>query len=425
MLLTAVKKSWTTHRTHNFRSLQVTDELTKNHRTGELQKETERGMMVQNKEDPKNCPVRIFEWYLERLNPDNEWLWQAPYKVKRRDDEPWYTRAKLGKNAFGGFMPELSTTCGLSKRYTNHDCRATGITILSRLQYAPGMIMSASGHTSVNSLARYNRVQVEDKLAMGMSLMQAMTKPVDQVQGPEALYPRPNPSFQNQPMVWPRRAPTSTVSRPPSVPAIDFEPIPEGASLKKPGLLPDPVPMFRQILPYPQVDNPIPPSQNQPFRQILPYPQVDSNPSEGSKAPFQMPTPAPQVDRAQPPKRKPTATAPNPNLESFAQYPTLDKPLPKPVQMPQYPQIHAEPTTLKDWSLPAPYSIYKPVKAETVIPNLQEDDSVQIVKVESGSPAIEIIAVETPPTHLASPVVIEISDDSCDSPPPKIPHARS
>ena len=132
----------------------IKDELTKNHRGSELEKDAERGVMPEFVDDRKNCPVRIWKKYLAHLNPDEDSLWQVASSKWAPHLTVWYTRKKIGKNQFGSFMRELSTTCGLSQQYQNHDCRATGISILSRLQYPTGHIMSATGQKSAQTVAR-------------------------------------------------------------------------------------------------------------------------------------------------------------------------------------------------------------------------------------------------------------------------------
>ena len=108
--------------------MKITDEQTKNHRTLELEKETERGFLPQytSPDERKLCPVFCFETYVSHLHPDCPWLWAKPYSTWKRNSPYWYSKAKMGKSCFGSFMQEVSEKCGLSQKYTNHCCRATG-----------------------------------------------------------------------------------------------------------------------------------------------------------------------------------------------------------------------------------------------------------------------------------------------------------
>ncbi|KAJ8320248.1 hypothetical protein KUTeg_001835 [Tegillarca granosa] len=65
----------------------------------------------------------------------------------------WYRNRVVGKDTLGKFMPELSKRCSLSRIYTNHSVRTTGVTILTKRNFSAGQIMSLTGHRSVNSLA--------------------------------------------------------------------------------------------------------------------------------------------------------------------------------------------------------------------------------------------------------------------------------
>ena len=66
----------------------------------------------------KMCPVRAFENYTEKLNPNNNSLWQKPKKVIPKDArKPWFDNVKVGHNTHEKFMTRISEDCKLSKRY--------------------------------------------------------------------------------------------------------------------------------------------------------------------------------------------------------------------------------------------------------------------------------------------------------------------
>ena len=152
------------------------DELTKNHKDIET---TESGIMPENPDD-KMCPVRSFRKYLDHLNPNNKFLWQKAL-TKIRNEDIWFGLEHLGKNTLGKFMTELSKNCELSRIYTNHSIRVTGITVLTRMNFSASEIMSVSGHKSVQSLTNYQRTQPKQKVQMGNVLHQALTKEEDNI----------------------------------------------------------------------------------------------------------------------------------------------------------------------------------------------------------------------------------------------------
>ena len=168
------------------------DELTKNHRDIEG---TISGIMPENKDD-RLCPVRSYRMYLEHLNPANPYLWQyALDKVNPNQPDIWFGLQHIGKNPLSKFMSEVSKNCKLSKSYTNHSIRVTGITVLTRQQFSASEIMSISGHKSVQSLANYQRTQDKQKIQMGHALYQSMTHAEDQIDVRQLPPPAPTPAI--------------------------------------------------------------------------------------------------------------------------------------------------------------------------------------------------------------------------------------
>jgi len=165
-----------------------TDELTKNHRGAQQEDEpdAEHGYMIEDKARPEFCPVSSFRQYVSRLNPENPFMWQKPYD-KWRGKDVWYTKQKLGVNSLRNFMKELSSEVGLSQIYTNHDIRATGISILSRAGFKDKDIMSCSGHRSTTSLNIYKKTNENDRLRCAQALQDAMFQQDEDVQGPTAI----------------------------------------------------------------------------------------------------------------------------------------------------------------------------------------------------------------------------------------------
>lgn len=119
------------------------------------------------------CPVSNYELYLAKLHPDCDSLWQRPLmmnSVEAQGKSVWFYKSKLGCNTLANFMSKISSTCNLSKKYTNHCLRVTGITRLARVGYTAKQIMSVSGHKSVQSLSIYHKVSGEEKIRMGQAL---------------------------------------------------------------------------------------------------------------------------------------------------------------------------------------------------------------------------------------------------------------
>ena len=126
----------------------------------------------------KMCPVRSFEDYIGKLNPDLELLWQQPKKKIPKDHAmPWYQEEHVGHNPLDNFMSKLAKNANLSPHYTNHCIRVSGATNLTTANFMAIQIMSVTGHKSLQSLSIYQKVKDDEKLMMGMSLTFSLLHP--------------------------------------------------------------------------------------------------------------------------------------------------------------------------------------------------------------------------------------------------------
>ena len=102
-----------------------------------------------------SCPLRSFEKYMSKLNPNRENLFQRPLQKFQPNDEIWYADQAVGVNAISGFMARMSKEAQLSRRYTNHCVRAYVSTTLHNKGFSNAAIMSVTGHRNESSLTHY------------------------------------------------------------------------------------------------------------------------------------------------------------------------------------------------------------------------------------------------------------------------------
>ena len=123
------------------------------------------------------CPVKTYELYVNRLHPENNYLWQQAKPNTHWDDEVWFTKEPQSKNKIGGLMTTLTKEAHLSKKYTNHCVRATCVTLLDRSGFEACHIMTVSGHKNIDSIQSYS-VTTSDakKREMSESLTGALIK---------------------------------------------------------------------------------------------------------------------------------------------------------------------------------------------------------------------------------------------------------
>ena len=155
------------------------DELTKNDK--EVNSELITGYMPEMK-GSKFCPVESFREYLNHLNPNNDNLWQTP--INKPKTSVWYADSPVGDHTLVEFMKNLSGKAKLSRVYTNHDIRVTGLSVLGRTNFSDKQIMSLSGHKSGDSLKIYQKVSGNEKFMMGYTLGYALMSPNDIPIGP-------------------------------------------------------------------------------------------------------------------------------------------------------------------------------------------------------------------------------------------------
>lgn len=135
------------------------DEATKNHPGGLQDKSSYEKNARMYETDSETDGYRALKFYLSKLNPKCEALFQFPrreWSEMNADDQCWYENRPLGVNTLGSMMKEISIQAKLSKVYTNHCVRATAITLWSEAGMADRHICHISGHSNTTSLQHYN-----------------------------------------------------------------------------------------------------------------------------------------------------------------------------------------------------------------------------------------------------------------------------
>lgn len=103
------------------------------------------------------CPIQAFHLYLEKLNAENNNLWQRPKARVTDFNDAWFDNAPVGAHTLGNFMKKLSKHANLSTEYTNHSIRATVITALDQNNIEARHICGISGHRSEETIRSYSK----------------------------------------------------------------------------------------------------------------------------------------------------------------------------------------------------------------------------------------------------------------------------
>ena len=170
---------------------QARGELNKNH--NETDREGYTGFMPAHA-GSELCPVAAFKNYVSHLNPMCDSLWQRPLDSVASTRVVWYYNRPIGVNTLATFMRRLSEKCSLSKTYSNHSVRVTGVTLLRQLRFGQKQVMSVSGHKSVSSMVVYERVSDEDKMLMGRSLTALLAGLPPPIQPAQPILQQPLPA---------------------------------------------------------------------------------------------------------------------------------------------------------------------------------------------------------------------------------------
>lgn len=133
------------------------DEKTKNHPGGisEVESFEKNGRMY--KTNSQADGYSALEFFLTKLNPECDALFQYPKRNWRPSDQVWYENRPLGVNKLSTTMKEISKEANLSRIYTNHSVRATAITLWANAGLSDREIMAISGHRSEASLRSYHQ----------------------------------------------------------------------------------------------------------------------------------------------------------------------------------------------------------------------------------------------------------------------------
>ena len=90
--------------------------------------------------------VDILNFYLSKLHPNNQRLFQHPLVAYKVLEDVWFRNEPIGKNTLATMMQRISRKAGLCTEYTCHSVRASTISVLYRAGIPTQSIRSISKH---------------------------------------------------------------------------------------------------------------------------------------------------------------------------------------------------------------------------------------------------------------------------------------
>ena len=110
---------------------QVEDEYNRNHSENDTSSDTpNEGSVYAAVEGHSLCPVKTFELYKSKPNPNCPLLWTNSKENPTNADDCWYSKSPLREKTLGAMMATMSQKYNFSQRYTNHSVRVTSIQML-------------------------------------------------------------------------------------------------------------------------------------------------------------------------------------------------------------------------------------------------------------------------------------------------------
>ena len=134
---------------------EIQTEQTKNYQGGSKQKDQAYSDVRMYENSTPLDPVGSFEFYISRLHPSCQALFQTPNHHFKKAESRWFRNEPLGKNTIAKLMENISSKAELSERYTNHCIRASTITALYPRGVDAKQICAITKHKDGRSLSHY------------------------------------------------------------------------------------------------------------------------------------------------------------------------------------------------------------------------------------------------------------------------------
>lgn len=114
-----------------------------------------------NEKNSERCLVRFFKAYLSHRPTGTECFYLTP--LRKIKGEIWYSIVPVGHNTLSQIVGRLCKQAGISGYKTNHSLRVTSATRLFQNGIDEQLIMSHTGHRSIEGVRSYKRISEEQK----------------------------------------------------------------------------------------------------------------------------------------------------------------------------------------------------------------------------------------------------------------------
>ena len=146
--------------------LVYTENISKNNEGGIAQRKLDSKVVrhhATNIKNPSRCFVQHYKTYISHLPPERkrDAIYLTP--LKKLNGNVWYTKTPVGHNKLGRTVSRLCKTSGIPGFKTNHSLHVTAATRLFHSGVDEQLIMSRTGHRSLEGVRAYKRVSDNQK----------------------------------------------------------------------------------------------------------------------------------------------------------------------------------------------------------------------------------------------------------------------
>ena len=110
-----------------------------------------------NETNPECCLVCLYQVYLGHCPADVQSFYLTPLRTQK--GEIWYSKVPVGHNTLSQTVGRLCKQAGITGFKTNHSLRVTSATCLFQSGVDQQLIMSHTGHRSVDGVRSYKNIK--------------------------------------------------------------------------------------------------------------------------------------------------------------------------------------------------------------------------------------------------------------------------
>ncbi len=180
--------------------LEYTENYSKNNAGGLAHRKVEPKHVVHHANDanPKRCLVRLYQAYMSHRPSEakGDAFYLTP--LKKTKGSVWYSKTPIGHNTLNATVSRVCKAAGVTGYKTNHSLRVTTATRLFQKGVEEQLIMSRTGHRSVEGVRTYKRIG-DDQRQMMSDILNEATNAEEEIPSSKRMKVVPSQSSTSSP----------------------------------------------------------------------------------------------------------------------------------------------------------------------------------------------------------------------------------